>query len=229
LIGGALLGSISVGAIELQTRATTNELSGGAAEQRRAPRSPPRSVVSERLAPALLRDAEASHVEVSASAVAPGAGAASPRGVTADTPHGSIRSEKLRTERSEVATVANAPISPGSAEPHTEDTGAVARAASAPAGRLLGTTDADQLLLEARALRQAQAALREGQAARALELIEQQAGVFGAGALNEERNAVRLLASCALGRASRAEIDRFLATSGSSPLAARVRSACSRR
>ncbi|WP_437730555.1 hypothetical protein [Sorangium sp. So ce1335] len=95
--------------------------------------------------------------------------------------------------------------------------------ASAPAA---GSTLPGELAL----LRGAQGALRAGDAGRALALLEEHAAEFREGALRDERRAARVFALCALGRidASRAEAARFLRDAPRSPLAERVRAACSR-
>jgi hypothetical protein len=86
-------------------------------------------------------------------------------------------------------------------------------------------------LREARALRTAQAALSDGRARDALELLRLQALQFPSGALQEERTAARFLALCALGQADsvRQEVAHFLEASKNSPLAPRLRAACSKR
>jgi hypothetical protein len=87
------------------------------------------------------------------------------------------------------------------------------------------------LRAEARALGEAQRALDQRQPALALRLIEAQRHTFAGGALGEERNAVRVLALCALGRTEEATVEaaRFLAAAPRSLLAPRVRAACAPR
>jgi hypothetical protein len=77
-------------------------------------------------------------------------------------------------------------------------------------------------------LRAAQLELRAGHGDRALALLDDHFAGPGTGALEEERRAARVLALCQLGRLdeAHAEAARFLKTSPSSPLAARVREAC---
>jgi hypothetical protein len=77
-------------------------------------------------------------------------------------------------------------------------------------------------------LREAHAAMRGGQAARALALLDEHARRFPKGALGEERDAARVAALCALGRVAeaRAAADRFLRASPVSPHAGRVRASC---
>ncbi|XXX72570.1 hypothetical protein WMF30_33465 [Sorangium sp. So ce134] len=79
-------------------------------------------------------------------------------------------------------------------------------------------------------LRSAQGALRAGDAGRALALLEEHTAEYREGALREERRAARVFALCALGRIdeSRAEAVRFLRDAPRSPLAERVRAACTR-
>jgi hypothetical protein len=81
---------------------------------------------------------------------------------------------------------------------------------------------------ETRLLRDADVALRSGDAQRALALLDEHAARFPDGVLQEERAAERVLALCGLGRTSeaRADVDRFLRERPRSPLADRVRSSC---
>lgn len=107
-----------------------------------------------------------------------------------------------------------------------EGASAMARSRSAPQP----TRSAD-LLVEARALRDAQTALDEGRAAEALALVDAQSKQFANGELQEERRAARLLALCSLGKSRlvEREIAAFLESSSASPLAPRVRKACRSR
>lgn len=78
-------------------------------------------------------------------------------------------------------------------------------------------------------LSRAQASLSSGDADRALALLDAHATTYPNGALREERMAARVFALCALGRQeeARAEAQRFVSMAPRSPLAARVRGACS--
>jgi hypothetical protein len=79
---------------------------------------------------------------------------------------------------------------------------------------------------EIASVRAAHEALRAGNGAAALQILEQQGKKPGV--LDEERAAARVLALCAAGRAAeaRAEAARFVATYPRSPQVARVSSAC---
>lgn len=81
---------------------------------------------------------------------------------------------------------------------------------------------------ETRLVRDADAALRGGDAARALTLLDEHARLFPSGVLAEERAAERVLALCALGRTgeARTAAATFLRDRPLSPLATRVRSSC---
>ena len=81
---------------------------------------------------------------------------------------------------------------------------------------------------ETRLVRGADEALRAGDAARALALLEEHARAFPHGILAEERSAERVSALCALGRIddARAETARFLLATPDSPLATSVRASC---
>jgi hypothetical protein len=81
---------------------------------------------------------------------------------------------------------------------------------------------------ETRLLRRADEALRSGQPAMALDLLDEHARTFPQGVLAEERSAERVTTLCALGRTgeARAEAERFLTTTPDSPLASQVRASC---
>jgi outer membrane protein assembly factor BamD (BamD/ComL family) len=81
---------------------------------------------------------------------------------------------------------------------------------------------------EALLLRGARAALARGDGATALARVDEHAARFPAGALVEERQAARVFALCASGRATeaRATASTFLATSPRSPLAPQVQRTC---
>ncbi|WP_438010685.1 hypothetical protein WME89_19760 [Sorangium sp. So ce321] len=122
------------------------------------------------------------------------------------------------------------PVTPTPARrvPPAFPVGSDARAPSAASASAspAGSTLPGELAL----LRGAQGALRAGDAGRALALLEDHAAEFRDGALREERRAARVFALCALGRIdeSRAEAARFLRDAPRSPLAERVRAACTR-
>jgi hypothetical protein len=82
--------------------------------------------------------------------------------------------------------------------------------------------------LEIALLRDARHALRGGQPAEALALLDEHARRFPSGALAEDRAAERVFALCALGDVAqaRAEGVRFLATHARSPYADAVRGSC---
>jgi outer membrane protein assembly factor BamD (BamD/ComL family) len=77
-------------------------------------------------------------------------------------------------------------------------------------------------------LREAHAALGAGQAARALELLDEHAARFPASALEPERSAERVFALCLDGRvdAARAAASRFISLHPTGPLSQRVRASC---
>lgn len=86
---------------------------------------------------------------------------------------------------------------------------------------------ADGLQAELALVRAAHDALRAGRPDVALERMEQHRRDFPAGALAEERDALRVSAICALGRADAAtEARTFLASHPESPFVARIRDAC---
>jgi hypothetical protein len=89
--------------------------------------------------------------------------------------------------------------------------------------------DSERLTAEARALAEVQRALDQGSPAVALELLSRHERTFAGGALGQERAAARVFVLCALGRKLEAQREgaRFLAAAPQSPLAARVKAACS--
>jgi hypothetical protein len=84
---------------------------------------------------------------------------------------------------------------------------------------------------EVRLLGEAQTAIRAGDAARALTLVEDHARRYPTGALGEEREATRIGALCRLGRLAEAReaTDHFLRATPRSPLAGPVRASCGSR
>jgi hypothetical protein len=111
--------------------------------------------------------------------------------------------------------------------PTREATGAMSREhASAPAAATKGI--GGTVGAETRLLRSADEALRGGNPAVALTLLDEYARTFPHGVFSEERSAERVMTLCALGRTdeARAEARRFLATAQDSPLANDIRHSC---
>jgi hypothetical protein len=112
------------------------------------------------------------------------------------------------------------------ATPASPSLGEAATAASEPGqGSPAGPAT---VAAEARLLRDADAALRAGDAARALSLLDQHASLFPGGVLVEERDAERVVVLCALGQvaAAREAGSAFIRDHARSPLVARVRGSC---
>jgi hypothetical protein len=82
---------------------------------------------------------------------------------------------------------------------------------------------------EMKLLRQADGALRRGDSAAALAAVNKHAALYPSGVLSQEREGVRAIALCGAGSMSQgqAAARRFLAQASKSPLASRIRSACS--
>jgi hypothetical protein len=80
-------------------------------------------------------------------------------------------------------------------------------------------------------LREAQGALRGGDASTALSVLDRHEARFPHGVLSEERQAAQVVALCELGRIAEACERRraFLATSPRSPQGGRVRAACAQQ
>jgi hypothetical protein len=91
-----------------------------------------------------------------------------------------------------------------------------------------GATGPSTVAAEAELLARAGAALKSGDPALALELLDEHAASFPAGVLIEEREAERVVVLCALGRtnAARGEAEKFLRERPRSPMAGRVRGSC---
>ncbi|HEX3776282.1 MAG TPA: hypothetical protein VHV51_17540 [Polyangiaceae bacterium] len=82
---------------------------------------------------------------------------------------------------------------------------------------------------EMKLLRSADAALRRGDSASALAALNRHAQLYPSGELSQEREGMRAIALCAGGNLSQGQssAQRFLAHAAKSPLASRIRSACS--
>jgi hypothetical protein len=136
-----------------------------------------------------------------------------------------------------------APVDQASAAPAVEATAPAAAAesvATAPAPRRLAERIPERgeappmaasLEQETALLERAQAALRRGDAQRALSLLAEHTWRFPTGHLSEARDVARILALCQSGHVtqSREQAARFLATRATSPFAARVRASCPER
>ncbi len=96
-----------------------------------------------------------------------------------------------------------------------------ARPASAPT-----TVTAETLAEETRLLRDADQALRAGNAQHALALLDEHASRYPRGALAPERNAERLIARCKLGQIEAKAAQAYLTTHANSAFAPRIRDAC---
>jgi hypothetical protein len=102
------------------------------------------------------------------------------------------------------------------------------RRGGAQAPVVKASADAANLAAESRALAAVQRALRDGEHAAALRLLDEQDRIFARGLLGEERAAARVIARCGAGRTLEAERARaaFEARYPRSPLLTRLESAC---
>ncbi len=102
-----------------------------------------------------------------------------------------------------------------------------ARPATVPAAAAPAHVTGD-VAAEVRLIGEAHTAMRGGDAARALVLLDEHARRYPKGALGEERDAARISALCALGRTSEARdaTERFLRAAPLSPHAGPVRASC---
>jgi hypothetical protein len=101
----------------------------------------------------------------------------------------------------------------------------------AAAGPVVTPLPPDPLLAELTLLRQAQQALRDGSARRALELADRHAALYPSSQLALERGALRVFAYCALGRKgdARALATELLAAAPRSPLRTSLEESCATR
>ncbi|HTA89491.1 MAG TPA: hypothetical protein VK745_07945 [Polyangiaceae bacterium] len=92
-----------------------------------------------------------------------------------------------------------------------------------------GRAHAADLEGEMKLLRTADAALRRGDSAAALSALNKHAALYPTGVLSQEREGVRAIALCTGGNLSQGQsaAQRFLAQAAKSPLASRIRAACS--
>lgn len=126
-----------------------------------------------------------------------------------------------------VAAAAPALDTPPAVEPATPEVAALPIEEAKPASRARART-AD-LEGEMKLLRQADGALRRGDSAAALAALNKHASQFPGGVLSQEREGVRAIALCSSGSISQGQsaAQRFLSSAAKSPLASRIRSACS--
>jgi hypothetical protein len=165
-----------------------------------------------------------------------GAGAASllrapPRRETpavSSDPHGAL------PEASRATAMDSTPRSTAEADPPTPALSSSTDALGAPApprwtaAPRRGPAIAGDVAAEVRLLSDAQTAVRDGDAARALALLDEHARRYPKGALGEERDAARVAVLCALGRddEARTAADRFLRAAPDSPHAGPIRASC---
>lgn len=138
-----------------------------------------------------------------------------------------VASVAQRTVAPDVTVIPVAPIA--TATPVAAPTPVVAPAAP-PVVRPRRVEADDDLAGELLLIQRAQRALARGDGAAALDALDAHARAHPRGRLTEERQAARVLALCAVGRAdeARAAATRFVARYPTSPHAARVRGACAR-
>jgi type IV secretory pathway VirB10-like protein len=98
----------------------------------------------------------------------------------------------------------------------------------APGARTAGAAPvtAETLAEETRLLREADQALRSGNAARALSLLDEHQSRFPRGVLSPARRAERLLARCQLGHVDAKAVQAYLASHPGSAFVTRIRDAC---
>lgn len=136
---------------------------------------------------------------------------------------------------------ANAPASEGLAQPiatrqnpsasnrtraSNPSASASASASSSPSPSSPAGANADTLAEETALLRQADQALRAGNAQRALSLLNEDAARFPHGMLGPERAAEQLIARCQLGQIDAKTAQNYVSTHAASPFAARIADAC---
>jgi hypothetical protein len=144
-----------------------------------------------------------------------------------------VVSSRIAPDLAVPAVVADAGVEPDSAASATGPAASFRSSKFATGAPVVtSSTDAlDPLLAETRDLGLAQRALRSGDPARALRLLNQQDLTYKHGALQQERAAARVLALCQSspkGTAT-AEVERFERRWPKSPLVARLRTSCGLR
>ncbi len=103
---------------------------------------------------------------------------------------------------------------------------AVSESTSDSSNEHAATPSADTLAGETSLLRDADQALRAGNAARALELLDEHAARYPHGVLAPERSAERVLARCKLGQLDAKGAQSYLGSHANSPFLARIVDAC---
>jgi hypothetical protein len=169
-----------------------------------------------------------------ASAVSP-ARVANPKPTNAASPGDSNRgvrspspaeAEALIPEPIAPAPVAQAAVAPNSSSPKTTASSSHTAAVSEATNDLPAAPSVDTLAGETSLLRDADQALRAGNAARALSLLDEHAARYPHGVLAPERNAERVIARCKLGQIDAKSAQNYLASHANSPFAARIQDAC---
>ena len=191
-------------------------------------------VASAALGTTVAVDTWRAHVKVEgskSSVAAPASKARAPSHSRVAAPPSTARSAALAVppSASASATLA-APPAPSAMLAKPPSAGAPPpRAALAPAP--VNAMPTHSVEAEAQLLGDAQRALANGDASRALRVIDEHARTFPHGALGEERQAARVMALCALGRTAEAqrEAHAFLTRTPNSPLAMRVQAACAQK
>jgi hypothetical protein len=123
---------------------------------------------------------------------------------------------------------ATSEVASSTAAPNPVANGKASSAARAPSVAT-SASPADTLSEETRLLRDADQALRAGNAQRALSLLDEHATRYPRGALAPERNAERMIARCQLGQIEASTAQTYLAAHPSSAFTARIRDACAAR
>src|SRR5450432_2850673 len=125
--------------------------------------------------------------------------------------------------------VAALPLAATDPEPAAVDLADLPMDDAKPSPSRLGHARSADLEGEMKLLRTADAALRRGDSAAALAALNKHAALYPTGVLSQEREGVRAIALCSGGSLSQGQsaAQRFLAHAAKSPLASRIRSACS--
>jgi hypothetical protein len=126
-----------------------------------------------------------------------------------------------------IAESAPVPVSTSAASQAVLEKPAASSRAAGTSVSAPSVVNAETLAEETRLLRDADQALRAGNAARALGLLDEHAAQFPRGVLAPERSAERLIARCKLGQAGAKVAQAYLSAHANSAFAARIRDACS--
>ncbi len=210
---GVYIGARPHGAGHVDATASTSVPVIGRANAAAAP-------MNDRNAPAPLGDTVARAVDPSAPQAPTSNGASASNGTPVDAIADTSAADTLVQPSSAHASAnPNGRTSVNATRPGSSTAGASPSSAAA-------ATNADTLAEETSLLRQADQALRAGDAQHALSLLNEDAARFPHGMLGPERAAEQMIARCQLGQIDAKTAQNYVTAHASSPFAARLADAC---